>query len=199
MRAGTHWRGLQNIDGIRRRNTQSRGFEDSIQLCWKHQVSRVTGNISNMLLCARYIFVWHSRTSSIPRYNGSPGTHFIPNANYHRRVKLRTVNNEHRLSDRHPLQLHRVRLNMYMYHFLFFRRAALRRPRVLSRTFGCGACKGTVGTLQPMSGSRPRTVAVLGALNAAELTPKNKGFLSASPSRVGDLENGTFFFFLFRK
>ena len=40
--------------------------------------------------------------------------------------------------------------------------------------FGCGASKGVVGTLRRMSGSRPGTVAVFGALNVAELAPKNE-------------------------
>ena len=62
---------------------------------------------------------------------------------------------------------------MYKMHFLF-RHAALRRPRVLSCTFCCGASKGAVGTLRDMSGSRPSTVAVPGALNVAELARKNK-------------------------
>ncbi|MEP4445487.1 MAG: hypothetical protein ABJ059_18860 [Hyphomicrobiales bacterium] len=43
-----------------------------------------------------------------------------------------------------------------------------------------------------MSGSRTSTVVVLGALGVAELARKNKGLLSASPSRVGDMENPTF-------
>ena len=83
---------------------------------------------------------------------------------------------------------------MYMYnmHF-FFRHAALRRPRVPSRAFGCGASKGAVGTLRRMSGSRPSTVPVLDALNVAELALKSKGLLSASPSRAGDMENPTCF------
>ena len=77
---------------------------------------------------------------------------------------------------------------------LFLRRAALRRPRVLSRTFGCGASKWAVVTLRRMSGSRPSTVAMLGAFKVAELVLLNKGLLSASPSRVGNMENPTFFF-----
>ena len=36
---------------------------------------------------------------------------------------------------------------------------------------------------------------MLGALNVAELALQNKGLLSASPSRVGDMENPTFFCF----
>ena len=79
-----------------------------------------------------------------------------------------------------------------------FSRHAFRRPRVLSRAFGCGASKGAVGTLRRMSGSRPSTVSVLGASNVSELALKNKGLLSASPSRVGDMENPTFLLF-FRK
>ena len=73
-----------------------------------------------------------------------------------------------------------------------FRHAAPQRPRVLSRTFSSGASKGAVGTIRRMSGSRPSTVAVLGALNVAELALKDKGVLSASPRRVGDMENPTF-------
>ena len=74
---------------------------------------------------------------------------------------------------------------------LFFWPAALRRLRVLSRTSGGGASKGAVGTLRRMFGPRPSSVAVLGAINVAELALFNKGLLSASPSRVGDTENPT--------
>ena len=77
-------------------------------------------------------------------------------------------------------------------YFLLFKHAVLRRPRVPSRTFGCGASQGAVGTLRRMSGSQPSTAAVLGALNIAELALRNKGLLSASPSRVGDIENPIF-------
>ena len=59
----------------------------------------------------------------------------------------------------------------------------------LSRSVGCEASKGAVGALRRMSGSLPSTVAVLGALNVAELAKKNKGLFSAPPSRVGDMEN----------
>ena len=54
-----------------------------------------------------------------------------------------------------------------------------------------------VGTLRRMSGCRPSIVVVLGALNVAELARINKVLLSASPSRVGDMENRTFSFFVF--
>ena len=40
-----------------------------------------------------------------------------------------------------------------------------------------------------MSGSRPSTVAVLGALNVAELAKNNEGLLFTLPSQVGDMEN----------
>ena len=88
---------------------------------------------------------------------------------------------------------------MYNMHLVLFRHAPLRRPRVLSRAFGCGASKGGVGTLRRMSGSRPSTVSVLGSLNVAELALKNKGLLSASPSRVGDMETTTFLYCFFVK
>ena len=37
----------------------------------------------------------------------------------------------------------------------YFWHAVLQRPRVYSRTFGCGTSKGAFGTLRHMSGSRP--------------------------------------------
>ena len=83
---------------------------------------------------------------------------------------------------------------MYKMHFIYFRHAPLRRPRVLSRTFGCGASKEAVGTLRCMPRFRPSTVAVLGALNVAELALNNKGLLSASSSQVGDMKKPTLCF-----
>ena len=44
---------------------------------------------------------------------------------------------------------------------LNFRHGVLRQRSVFSRTFGCGARKGVVGTLRCMSGSQPNSVAVL--------------------------------------
>ena len=87
---------------------------------------------------------------------------------------------------------------MYIYdmHFVFQACCALRRERVLSRAFGFGESQGGVGTLRRISGSRPSTVAVLGALSVADLAIENKGSLSASPSRVGDtLKTPHFLFF----
>ena len=57
--------------------------------------------------------------------------------------------------------------------------------------------QGGRGTTLRMSGSRMSTVAVLGALNVAEQALKNKGLFPASPSRVGDTENPTWFFVFF--
>ena len=64
---------------------------------------------------------------------------------------------------------------MYNMHFFFFWHAALRRPRVLSRTFVFGASNGVVGTFRRMSGSGPSSVGVLGAFLVAELAILNKG------------------------
>ena len=73
--------------------------------------------------------------------------------------------------------------------FAFLRHAAHQKPKVLSRTFSRGASKGGVGISRRMSGSRPSTVALLCALNIGELAVKNKKLFSASPSRVGDMDN----------
>ena len=81
-------------------------------------------------------------------------------------------------------------------HFVFFRQVTLRRPRFFSALSAAGQARGPwVHTLRRMPGSRPST-AVLGALNVADLALKNKGLLSASPSRAGDMENPTFFRFI---
>ena len=52
-----------------------------------------------------------------------------------------------------------------------------------------------MGTLRRVSGSPSRTMSMLGALDVAELALKNRGLLSASPSRVGYMENPTFSMF----
>ena len=52
--------------------------------------------------------------------------------------------------------------------------------------FQLRSSKGAVGTLRRMSGSRSRSMAVLGAFNVAELARRNKGLFSASPRRVGE-------------
>lgn len=87
-------------------------------------------------------------------------------------------------------------MHMCKMHFLSFWHAALRRPRVLTRDFGCGASKRAESTFRRMSGSRPNTVAVLGVSDVAELALKNEGLLSASPRRAGDMENLTMIIFL---
>ena len=56
-----------------------------------------------------------------------------------------------------------------------------------------------MGAFQRMSGPRPSTVAVPGALNVAELALKTRDFIFASPRRAGDMENSTFVFVLLRK
>ena len=52
---------------------------------------------------------------------------------------------------------------LYVQYSLFFQLAVLRRPRVFSHAFNCGARKAPIGTqtLGHSSGSRPSSVAVL--------------------------------------
>ena len=50
-----------------------------------------------------------------------------------------------------------------------------------------------MGTLSSMSGSRPISVAVLGALNIADLALFGKGLCSASLTRAGHLEHPKLF------
>ena len=51
-----------------------------------------------------------------------------------------------------------------------------------------------MGTLRSMSGSRPSSVAVLGALNVAELALLGKGLRSVSLRRAGHLEHPKLFY-----
>ena len=77
--------------------------------------------------------------------------------------------------------------------------AALRRPRVLSRAFGCGASKGVGGTFRRMYVWIPADHRVRArCIFFAELAPQNEGLLFASPSRVGGMKNPTFLLW-FRK
>ena len=93
----------------------------------------------------------------------------------------------------------RRRTYMHSILLLLVRHAAQQRQKVLSRTFGCGASKGVEGTLRRMYVWIPaeHRVAVLGAMKVTEWALKNKGLLSASPSRVDDIENPTLFLNVF--
>ena len=74
-----------------------------------------------------------------------------------------------------------------------FGHTVLVRPRFFCRTFGCGASKGAVDTLRHIFGSQPRSVAVLEALNVAELSLHAKGLCSASPRQAGAWKTPHFF------
>ena len=61
----------------------------------------------------------------------------------------------------------------------------LGRPRVYSRAFGCGASKGSVGTLRRISESRPSSVARALRFQSRRAGSYVQGLRSALLSRVG--------------